>query len=437
MSDHSRIPSYRRHKQSGQAVVTLSDGMGSRRDVLLGKFGTVGSRAEYARVIAEWEAAGRRLPQSASTKNDITLNEMALAHWKFAQDYHGFDGTRTGHCLKDTLRIVKQLYGHTRALDFGPLALKACRQQMIEKGWSRTYINAQVGRIRRMFRWAAEEELLPASVYQNLRAVTGLRLGKTTARETRKVKPVSAERVNATLPHLPLVVRAMVCLQQLTGCRPAEVCLIRPLDLDMSNPACWVYQPPRHKTQHHDMSRHVLIGPKAQEVLRPYLGTRLDVYCFSPAASEALRSDQRRQQRQTPMTPSQQEREMKARRKRRLRGPRDHYDTTSYRNAILRASDRAFPLPEHLAPRQLENGKRESCSAWRARLTEADWAEIRAWRKAHHWHPNQLRHSRATEIRRYGLDMVKTVLGHAKVETSQIYSEKDMAAAMELVAKIG
>jgi hypothetical protein len=47
------VPSYRRHRQSGQAVVTLTDGLGSRKDVLLGKHGTAESRAEYARVISE------------------------------------------------------------------------------------------------------------------------------------------------------------------------------------------------------------------------------------------------------------------------------------------------------------------------------------------------------------------------------------------------
>jgi hypothetical protein len=40
-------------------------------------------------------------------------------------------------------------------------------------------------------------------------------------------------------------------------------------------------------------------------------------------------------------------------------------------------------------------------------------------------------------LRPYGLDKVKTVLGHARIETTQLYSEKDLAAAMELVAKVG
>ena len=53
------VPSYRIHKQSGQAVVTLTDALGGRHDVLLGVHGTKQSRVEYARVIAEWEAAGR------------------------------------------------------------------------------------------------------------------------------------------------------------------------------------------------------------------------------------------------------------------------------------------------------------------------------------------------------------------------------------------
>jgi site-specific DNA recombinase len=79
MSD--RVPSYRRHKQSGQAVVTLSDGFGGRRDVLLGKFGTAESRKEYARIISEWEAAGRRLPPKGAEGSalDLTVNELCLA----------------------------------------------------------------------------------------------------------------------------------------------------------------------------------------------------------------------------------------------------------------------------------------------------------------------------------------------------------------------
>jgi hypothetical protein len=55
MSKGIRVPTYRQHTQSGQAIVTLPDGLGGRKDVLLGKYGTKESRTAYARVIAEWE----------------------------------------------------------------------------------------------------------------------------------------------------------------------------------------------------------------------------------------------------------------------------------------------------------------------------------------------------------------------------------------------
>jgi hypothetical protein len=52
-----RTPSYRLHKPTGQAVVTLNG-----RDIYLGRFGSPESRAEYDRTIVEWISNGRRLP---------------------------------------------------------------------------------------------------------------------------------------------------------------------------------------------------------------------------------------------------------------------------------------------------------------------------------------------------------------------------------------
>ncbi len=46
-----RLPRYRRHKPSGQAVVTLSG-----QDYYLGPYGTKASKTEYDRLTAEWLA---------------------------------------------------------------------------------------------------------------------------------------------------------------------------------------------------------------------------------------------------------------------------------------------------------------------------------------------------------------------------------------------
>jgi integrase len=401
-----RVPGYRPHS-SGQARVTL-DG----KDHLLGPYGSPESREAYRRLVAEYlERKGRFVP-APSGPAPLSVNELILAYYKHAAAYYGFDAEpRRGDAynLRDALRVVKELYGSTPARDFGPLALKACRGQMLKQGWSRTYTNAQVDRIRRAFRWAVEEEMIPGAVSEALRAVRGIRRGKSDARETQKVRPVDPDHVTAALRHLPPMVAAMVNLQLLTGCRPAEVCILRPGDLDRSNPRCWVYRPREHKTEHHDHDRLILIGPRAQAVLLPYLDVPGESFCFSPTRSEAGRNALRRQERRSPMTPSQRARLPRPRRR---RAPGDRYDTHSYRRAIKRAC-------------ALENRGRLDCGPCRPCDLVPEWS------------PNQLRHSRATELRRHGLDLAKTVLGHSKVETTLIYAEKDMAAAMELVAKIG
>jgi len=61
------------------------------------------------------------------------------------------------------------------------LALKAVRQVMVQAGHCRNHVNKNVSRIKRMFKWAAEEELIPGSVAQSRWAVAGLRKGRSEA----------------------------------------------------------------------------------------------------------------------------------------------------------------------------------------------------------------------------------------------------------------
>jgi integrase len=85
------------------------------------------------------------------------------------------------------------------------------------------------------------------------------------------------------------------------------------------------------------------------------------------------------------MTPSQAARRPKGRKV----GPfREHYDIASYRRAIRRACEKVG-IP--------------------------------------HWTPNQLRHSRLTEIRKeYGVEASRVVGGHRDINTTEIYAEMDL-----------
>jgi integrase len=106
---------------------------------------------------------------------------------------------------------------------------------LIDAGHSRKYINKLMPVVTRAFKWAAAEELISAEVYHSLQTVEGLKAGRTKARETAPVLPVADDVVDATLPHLPVVIADMVRFERLTGARPGEVCQLRPVDL--STPA--------------------------------------------------------------------------------------------------------------------------------------------------------------------------------------------------------
>ena len=156
-------------------------------------------------------------PLSASPAADdapLTIDEPILAYFKYAQTHYVKNGEPTSEqgCLRQALRFVRQLYGPTPAAEFGPRALKNVRQAMVASGRARKSINKDVHRVRRVVRWAVEEELLSAGVHQQLRCVASLAKGKTNARETGKVPPVPDGDVEAILPHLPPPVAAMVRL---------------------------------------------------------------------------------------------------------------------------------------------------------------------------------------------------------------------------------
>jgi hypothetical protein len=71
------------------------------------------------------------------------------------------DGTRTSEVRELTFSLVpvRRLYGHTPAKEFGPRALAAVRQKLIEARLCRNEVNRRIDRVRRVFKWAAAEEL--------------------------------------------------------------------------------------------------------------------------------------------------------------------------------------------------------------------------------------------------------------------------------------
>ena len=399
-----RLPKYRLHKRSGHALVVL-DG----REIYLGKHGTSESLERYNREIAQWLQRGGS--SGTETRDEITVAEVMAAYLKYAKGYYVKDGkpTREYEIIREVCRKILPLYSKEKASNFGPLALKTVRQTMIDEDWSRRYINKQMDRIKRMFRWAAAEELIPASIPQTLQMVQGLKKGRTQAREIEPVLPVADSIVERTLEYLPEVPADMVRLQRFTGMRPQEVTILRPSDVDRSGDV-WTYTPSSHKTQHQGKQRTIFIGPKAQAVLLRYLVHGPGECCFQPRDSEAKRRAALHEARRTPKRTGNRPGKNRARKPRKK--PGTCYSTGSYRRAIHRACDQAFPHPT-------------LCERNQTDMSEAELEDFRAWQSSHRWSPNQLRHAAATEIRsKFGLEEAQVILGHSQADVTQVYADR-------------
>jgi integrase len=382
-----RVPKYRHYKPKNLGVVRI-DG----QDFYLGPYDSPQSWEKYHRLLAEKFArpAAPNLITLDGSQDEMAVKDLILAYVTHADAYYVKNGKPTGEQfgIRAALRPVRKLYGNTSVNAFGPLALKAARQEMVKADNCRGVINHHVSRIRRMFRWGVENELVRVETYQAIMAVAGFAKNRSPARETHPIRSVSDEAVQAAAQHLSPVLQAMIQFQRLTGCRPGEVCILRPCDLDRTTPT-WCYRPETYKTEHHDQERRIFIGPGAQLVLSPWLNRPQDSYCFSPRESAGF------ERKSDHQTKTQQQKAKRPRVSRRGL----HYTTNSYRRAITRA-----------------------CSK----------ANIPAW------HPNQLRHARATELRkRFGLEGVQTVLGHEKADITQTYAERDFALAERIMSQVG
>ena len=272
------------------------------------------------------------------------------------------------------------------------VALANVRQAMVAAGRSRKLINKDVNRVRGMFGWAVEHELLAGGRPSGPAATEGAAPGPFGGQGDAPVEPVAEESIRAILPHLSPQVAAMIQLQHLCGARPQEVVTIRPCEVETSGDV-WLYQPRHHKMEHFDRRKVIMLGPRAQEVLRPWLERDAEILLLRAGRGLGLA---------LPAEPSQ---------------------------GIPRQFDRAG---EPKVPK-LRPGLKYTRHSYRVAVQRAcKRAGIEAWS------PRQLRHTRATAIRKaFGLEAAKAVLGHTDTKITEIYAERDLDLARRVMREIG
>jgi integrase len=188
---------------------------------------------------------------------------------------------------------------------------------------------------------------------------------------------VTWDVVEATLPFLPEMVRAMVLFGWHTGARPAEITRITTADVDQAGDV-WLARLEKHKTAGYGHVREIPIGRTAQHVLTPWLRPNApDDPVFSP-----LRVDARQPKRKG------------------KRPPGRAYSRAAFQQVVRRACRRAGISPA--------------------------------------WSPNALRHAFGSKLREIGgLEASQMALGHAKPDTTLIYTSAAKKRMMDAVREMG
>lgn len=368
-----RIPKYRKHSTGNQ-------GMGQwkkKRQLFNGKFNSPESRREYETWLQEVvlrDSPDRQVPRDGSA----TVARCMLLFLNHACDYYGAQRPSEYYNFIPVAQDFAELHGSVPIGQIEPKHLKGFAEHLAKtpgrrgftkdgqaKPWqrSRGYCNACLRRTRQMLKWLSEEGYCPASVYHGSLAVTGLKAGKTTAKETEQRTPVDMLDLARTLRRLSPTLQAMVRVQWLTGCRPGQVCAMRNDEIAKGSDGLWVWTPKRHKSAAKGKTLTIFLGPRCQEILGPFLSDR--EYVFTPTGNSAGA----------------------------------YYKASSYHHAVKKAAAKVGVKP---------------------------------------WTPHQVRHARGTEVEdRYDVLAASATLGHAKLDTTKLYTSQAHARAKLVAREIG
>ncbi|MBP3959450.1 tyrosine-type recombinase/integrase [Gemmata sp. G18] len=274
------VPKLKRHP-SGRAYSRWRM-MGKINERYFGKHGGAEANTAYRKFSQDWiegkydQMAGSGMKAGGGLSVAI-LAERWMEHVRGYYTKDGLPTTEVKTCLA-AARLVNEELGMTLAADFTPAALRECRTKLVGYGHSRTTVNSYVNRVVRMFAWGAGQSLVPAAVHSALKLVESLKPGRSPAPDRPKKQPATNQQIEATIPFLAPAdpvrntkLTAMVKLQRLTGMRPGEVCALELGDLDRSADV-WRYEVGKaNKNRHRGKRQAYYFGPKAVEILRPFL----------------------------------------------------------------------------------------------------------------------------------------------------------------------
>lgn len=198
-------PILKRHAKGYAYVRWASQGKVYERS--MGPWGSDEARAKYVRFSLEWTQG---LSEIKTGKGEILVVELIDAYLAHADQYYRKNGKRTGEyaVIASGMRVLAEVAADRITSDFRPDDLRLCQQSLIDAGKSQKTVNDYCARIVRCFAWGvshttdAGSPFAPPVVVAMLREVGGIQAHRTAAKEPRKITSVPWEIVEATFPHL-------------------------------------------------------------------------------------------------------------------------------------------------------------------------------------------------------------------------------------------
>lgn len=360
--------------------------------------------------VAQWKIRHKRRKPLPPRGKRVKVKELLAEFLLWAKPYYSTKDNKEFNHYANAISPLRKRYADRPAKSIGPLRLKRVRRDMIRKGWARKHVNAQFNRLRAVFQWGVENELVGPTQLARLKAIRELRKGKTSAPERPPVAPVAWSDASQVLPYLSPMIATMVELHYLTGMRSAELCAMTVEAIEFRADV-WLYRPAVHKNEHRGKPKTICLGPQAQSLLIPYLQLPSDERIFSPrrAVQErfALRAATAKHKRYGKRKASTF----------RASRYRDHYSTDRYYHAI------GYGFDKH--------------ERWRKREAKAREVPLSEIPELPRWHPHQLRHTRATMTReQYGREGAESQTGNS-VQAAEIYAERNLPLAIRVAVETG
>ncbi len=167
-----------------------------------GKWGSNEAKLEYRRFALDWanrQGGEVNAPGGRAEPKIGDLISAWLAHCERTYRKYG-KPTSELYCNRAAHLPLAELFGDEPAREFTAPKLRTVREAMIDREWVRPTINAHVKRIIRAFAWAATELMVPAAVHTAIALVEPIAAGRRDeVEEGEGVDPAPREDVDAVL----------------------------------------------------------------------------------------------------------------------------------------------------------------------------------------------------------------------------------------------